>query len=299
MSMPGAPNTVLVVDACPDTQARIMELVQGRGYSIMTAPDPDTALATIDLTAPDIVITDLFLPEGRGLALAKALRARHEPCPVIVMGQDGAQPAVVRALRAGAVDYLPKPVAEEELAHALERARHLLPADLADMPGVRRSEYRLTVDSNPAHIPGIVSWLIKTTASTLPETRRLHLRSTLHELLYNAVEHGNLEIRYQEKQQAIAEDRYEALVEQRLEPARLKDRSVVIQVLYDKAAKTLRYRIADEGAGFKWRNILGRAQEVCPSEDVNGRGIFLAKSLFPELTYNDRGNEVTITVPLG
>lgn len=298
MTASGTACHLLVVDACTDTQARILEQVQGRGFSIVTAPDPVSALATIDTTAPDVVITDLFLPEGGGLALAQTLRARHEPCPVIIMGQDEAPSAVLHALRAGAVDYLPKPVAEEELAHALERARHLLPADLADTPGVRRSEYRLTVDSDPAHIPGIVSWLIKTTASTLPETRRLHLRSTLHELLYNAVEHGNLEITYQEKQRAISEDRYEALIEQRLAAARFKDRSVVIDVLYDKASKTLRYRIADSGAGFKWRTIVARAQDVCPSEDVNGRGIFLAKSLFADLTYNDRGNEVTITVPL-
>jgi anti-sigma regulatory factor (Ser/Thr protein kinase) len=78
----------------------------------------------------------------------------------------------------------------------------------------------------------------------------------------------------------------------------LNDRSVVIHVLYDKTAKTLRYRIADEGAGFKWRSMLSRTQDACRSEDVNGRGIYLAKSLFPDLTYNDRGNEVTITVPL-
>jgi two-component system cell cycle response regulator len=298
MTAPHDSCTLLVVDACPDTQARILEHVQGRGFSTITAQDPSSALATIDLTAPDIVITDLFLPDGGGLALTKALRARHEPCPVIVMGTGEGQTAVVHALRAGAVDYLPKPVAEEELAHALQRARHLLPADLADTPGVRRSEYRLTIDSNPAHIPGIVSWLVKTTASTLPETRRLHLRGTLQELLYNAIEHGNLEIYYHEKQRAIAEDRYDALVEQRLKLARLNDRSVVIHVLYDKTAKTLRYRIADEGAGFKWRTMLSRSRDACRSEDVNGRGIYLAKSLFPDLTYNDRGNEVTITVPL-
>ncbi len=290
--------TLLVIDSCPETQARILEHVQGRGFSIITAPDPASALATIDLTAPDVVITDLFLPEGAGLTLTKTLRARHEPCPVIVMAKDVAEPAVVHALRAGAVDYLHKPIAEEELAHALQRARHMLPADLAKTPGVRRSEYQLTADSNPSHIPGIVSWLIKTTASTLPETQRLHLRGTLQELLFNAVEHGNLEIFYQEKQQALAEDRYEELIKQRLTQSRLKDRLVTIHVLYDKTEKTLRYRIVDEGKGFKWRSILSRSQDVCRSEDVNGRGIFLAQSFFPDLAYNDRGNEVTITVPL-
>jgi DNA-binding response OmpR family regulator len=290
--------TVLVIDPCPETQARIFDHVQGRGVSIIAASDPSAALSTIDLAAPDIVITDLFLPGGAGLALTNELRRRHEPCPVIVMAKDAPEPAVVHALRAGAVDYLHKPVAEEELAHALERARHRMPGDLAETPGIRRSEYRLTMDSDPSHIPGVVSWLIKTTASTLPGTRRLHLRGSLQELLFNAVEHGNLEIFYQEKQQALAQDRYEELLDQRMAQSRLKARRVTIQVLYDKDDKSLTYRIADEGKGFKWRSILNRSQDACGSEDANGRGIFLTRSFFSSLTYNDRGNEVTITMPL-
>lgn len=298
MTIASSSCTLLVIDPCPDTQACILEHVQGRGFSVISAADPAAAVAMIDYTAPDIVITDVFLPEGSGLALAKAMRARHEPCPVILMAQEHSEAAVVQALRAGAVDYLHKPLGVEELAHALQRARHMLPADLAETPGIHRSEYRLTTGSNPAHIPRIVSWLIKTTASTLPETRRLQLRGTLQELLFNAMEHGNLEIFYREKQQALAEDHYEALLSQRLSQPRLKDRTITIHVLYDKNKKSLEYRIADEGNGFKWRSILNRSHETCRSEDANGRGIFLACSFFPDLHYNDAGNEVTIRVPL-
>jgi anti-sigma regulatory factor (Ser/Thr protein kinase) len=144
----------------------------------------------------------------------------------------------------------------------------------------------------------VISWLVKTTASTLTPIRRLHLRGALQELLFNAVEHGNLEIHYQEKQKALMEGRYEQLLAHRLAQARLKNRRVIIHVLHDKDANSLVYRITDEGKGFKWRSLLMRSQEVCASEDTNGRGIFLARSFFPCLTYNERGNEVTITVPL-
>jgi two-component system, cell cycle response regulator len=289
---------LLVIDPCPDTQARIAEQLQGRGFSVVAASDPTTALTTVDIAAPDIVITDLFLPEAAGLTLLKELRARHELCPVIVMARDAPELMIVQALRIGAADYLHKPVNEEELAHALQRARNLLPGDLADIPGLRRSEYRLTVDSDPTHIPGVISWLIKTTASNLPPIRRLHLRGALQELLFNAVEHGNLEIAYREKQEALTESRYEELLARRLAQARLRDRRVTIQVLYDKNANNLMYRITDEGKGFKWRSLLTRSHEVCESGDVNGRGIFLARSFFPSLTYNEQGNEVTITVSL-
>ena len=290
--------TLLVIDPCQETQTRIFEHVQGRGFSIITALDPASALATIDLTAPDIVITDLFLPDGSGLTLTKTLRARHAPCPVIVMAKDGTGPAVVQALRAGAVDYLHKPIGVEDLAHALQRARHMLPTGPAEIPGIRRSEYQLTTDSDPSHIPEIVSCLIKATGSTLPETQRLHLRGTLQELLFNAMEHGNLEISYQEKRQALVENRYTELIEQRLAQPRLKGRHVTIHVMLDNDEHRMRYRITDEGNGFEWNSHLSHSQDPCRSEDVNGRGIFLAQSFFPNLTYNDRGNEVTIMVPL-
>lgn len=289
---------LVVIDPCPDTQARISEQLRDRGVSVVAVSDPTTALTTIDIAAPDIVITDLFLPEATGLTLLKELKARHELCPVIVMAKDAPEPMIVQALRIGAADYLHKPVTEGELAYALQRARNLLPADLTDIPGLCRSEYRLTVNSDPIHIPGVISWLVKTTASTLSPIRRLHLRGALQELLFNAIEHGNLEIHYKEKQQALAEGQYEQLLAHRIAHARLKDRCVIIHVLHDERSNNLVYRITDEGRGFKWRSLLTRSQEVGESEDVNGRGIFLARSFFPCLAYNERGNEVTITVAL-
>ncbi|MBX3330711.1 MAG: response regulator [Nitrospira sp.] len=288
---------LLVIDPCPDTQARIAEQLQGRGFSVVAVSDPTTALTTIDIAAPDIVITELFLPEATGLTLLKELKARHELCPVIVMAKDAPDLMIVQALRIGAADYLHKPVTEEELAHALQRARNLLPADFADIPGLCRSEYRLTVNSEPTHIPRVISWLVKTTASTLSPIRRLHLQGALQELLFNAIEHGNLEIHYKEKQQALAEGQYERLLAHRLAQARLRDRRVIIHVLHEKDGNSLVYRITDEGKGFKWRSLMMRSQEVCESEE-NGRGMFLARSFFPCLTYNELGNEVTITVSL-
>ncbi len=298
MNMFDTPNQLLVIDPCRETQARIVRQLEGRGFSVVAASDPATALTTIDLAAPDIVITDAFLPEAAGLKLVKEIRARHELCPVIVMAKDAPEPIIVEALRVGAADYLHKPIVEEELARALQRARDLLPGDLAELPGLCLSEYRLTVDSDPTHIPGIISWLIKTTASTLSPIQRLHLRGTLQELLFNAIEHGNLEIFYQEKREALTNGHYERLLANRLAQARLRDRRVIIHVLHDKGANNLVYRITDEGKGFKWRSLLTRSHEGCESAGANGRGIFLARSFFPCLAYNERGNEATITVSL-
>jgi len=289
---------VLVVDSCAETQAGIASCVDGRGMSVVRVSDPAAALAAMDRAMPDVVITDLFLSGGEGLALTKELRSRHELCPVIVMAKDAPESAIVEALRVGAIDYLHKPIAEDELAHALYRAQHAAPGHLTDLSGVSRWDQQITMDSEPAHTQGVISWLMKTTAATLPEIRRLHLRGALQELLFNAIEHGNLEISFREKQQALAADEYESLVSHRLTQPRLKQRQVVSSVRYEPETKRVTYRIADEGAGFQWRSLLAKPKEAYSDDAENGRGILLARSLFPDLTYNDRGNEVTFTMSL-
>lgn len=290
--------THLIVDSCMETQARIAELVEGRGFSVVTATDPFAAMAMIDMAIPHVVITGLFLPEGGGLALTKHVQARQEPCPVIAMTGDASASSITQALRAGAVDYLHKPIGVEELAHALQRARHWLPVGLTDSSGVLRLEYIITMNSHPDQIPHTVSSLLTTTGVPLPDNQRLHLRGALQELLLNAVEHGNLEIRYEEKRRAIAEHRFEQLIAERLALPALSRRLVTIHVAYERGKQSLRFCIADEGNGFPWRHYLCRGIESCPHEEATGRGIFLVHSFFPNMTYNEAGNEVTITVPL-
>ena len=62
--------------------------------------------------------------------------------------------------------------------------------------------------------------------------------------------------------------------------------------------RALTYQISDEGKGFNWKTRGGSRYQACPTVDASGRGVFLARSFFPDLAYNDRGNEVTFTVPL-
>ena len=57
--------TVLIVDPCRDTQAQILDHVQSRGFSVISAQDATVALSTIELTRPDIVLTDSFYQIGR------------------------------------------------------------------------------------------------------------------------------------------------------------------------------------------------------------------------------------------
>ncbi len=292
-------RTLLVVADNADTQTVILEHARAQGHSVISATTPALGLSTFDMTQPDIVITDLFLPEQDGIALVKQIRERRPTCPVVLLTDAGHGESTMEGLRAGALDYVQQPIHEESFAQVLQRAIHALPASVNDAPGVDRLEYVLVMRPDPSCVESTVNWLIQGTAMGLMEMRQLHLRAALQELVMNAVEHGCLELRYQDKIEAMAKDQYDELISRRRQDARFRDRKVTIRAIYDKRQQALTYRIADEGKGFNWKTLVSSRHDVCPTGDASGRGVFLTRSFFPDIIYNDRGNEVMFTVPLG
>ncbi|ULA59050.1 MAG: Putative Response regulator with ATPase domain [Nitrospira sp.] len=293
-----ASPTMLVVDSSAEIWALVMEQAKLRGISVITAPDPQVALAMIDMAIPHILMTDLFLPNQGGLTLIRDVRARSAKTVIIASGESGQIVTALEVVRAGAGDYLQKPVLAEELGWALDRALRQIPSTIENVPGIEQADYRLVLGTNPDHVEACVTWLIQQTALSLPEMQRLHLRTTLIELIVNAVEHGSLEILYQEKHEALSTDQFERLIAERRRHPRFAKRRVVVQAAYDKDRRRLRYAITDEGKGFAWNRFVETPDQPCDSRQANGRGVFLAKTFFPDMTYNERGTEVTFSVPL-
>ncbi|HSL04195.1 MAG TPA: response regulator [Nitrospiraceae bacterium] len=291
-------RTLLVVADNDDTQTVILEHAKAMGHSVISASTPALGLSTFDMTQPDIVITDLFLPEQEGIMLVKQIHERRPTCPVVLLTDAGHSESTMAGLRAGALDYVQQPIHEEAFSQVLHRAIHRLPASVDDAPGVERLEYVLVMGTDPSFVESTVTWLIQGTAMGLMEARQLHLRAALQELIMNAIEHGCLELRYHDKIDAMAKDQYDELIRRRRQDTRFRDRRVTIRAIYDKRQQVFTYQIADEGKGFNWKSRMKSGIDVCPPGDASGRGMFLAHSFFPDITYNDRGNEVTFTVSL-
>lgn len=292
-------RTLLVVAGNPVTHSMILEHASERGHSVISASTPALGLSTFEMTQPDIVFVDLFLPEQDGIVLVRQIHERRPTCPVVLLTGAGQVESTMEGLRAGAIDYVPQPIDGETLAHVLQRAIYRLPTTVDDAAGIERLEYHLVMAPDPNAVESTVAWLIQGTAMGLAEARQLHLRSALQELIMNAVEHGCLELRYRDKIEAMAKDQYDELIQQRTQDARFRDRRVTIRAIYDKRHQVLTYQIADEGQGFNWKPRANAGLEACPTGDASGRGVFLVRSFFPDLSYNDRGNEVRLTVPLG
>jgi DNA-binding NtrC family response regulator len=112
---------ILVVDDELNARTALVELLRDEGYAVEAAADAFKALGKAADFAPDLVLTDLKMPGMDGLALLSRLRENDPDLPVVVMTAFGEVESAVRAMHAGARDYLAKPVNVGELSLVIAR----------------------------------------------------------------------------------------------------------------------------------------------------------------------------------
>ena len=105
---------ILVVDDESQISRVLRTSLSSHGYDIRVANDGETALEIMKDWTPDLVITDLAMPNMDGLELCRRLRAKTQ-IPIIVLSVRGEERTEVKALDAGADDYVTKPFGMEEL----------------------------------------------------------------------------------------------------------------------------------------------------------------------------------------
>jgi two-component system, OmpR family, KDP operon response regulator KdpE len=105
---------ILVVDDEPQITRVMRRSLMTHGYDVHSAADGEAALQTFGDWPPDLVITDLSLPNMSGLELCRRLRAISQ-LPIIVLSVRGEERTKVEALDAGADDYVTKPFGMDEL----------------------------------------------------------------------------------------------------------------------------------------------------------------------------------------
>lgn len=115
-------GSVLVVDDEPYVRDSLVSILRRHHYQVRTADGPAAALRAGILEGIDAVVTDLRMPGEDGLALLRKLSESEPGVPVIVLTGYGTVPSAVECMKAGACDYLLKPVAPEALLLILERA---------------------------------------------------------------------------------------------------------------------------------------------------------------------------------
>jgi len=116
---------VLVVDDEPDMVENCSRILQRGGYEVLTATDPRRGLAMLESERPDLLLTDLKMPEVDGMELLRRARELDPALPVIMITAFATIESAVAAVREGAFDYLPKTFSVDQLHVAVDRAlRH-------------------------------------------------------------------------------------------------------------------------------------------------------------------------------
>lgn len=111
---------ILVVDDEPQITRVLRTSLAGNGYEVRTADDGHAGLRTAREWQPDLVITDISMPNMDGIELCRELRA-ESAIPIIVLSVKGEEKTKVEALDAGADDYVTKPVGMDELLARVRR----------------------------------------------------------------------------------------------------------------------------------------------------------------------------------
>jgi two-component system KDP operon response regulator KdpE len=144
---------VLVVDDEPQIVRGLKVILRDAGYDVDTAETKEEALGALSVRPPDALVLDLVLPDGSGVEICREVRTWSR-LPILVLSAVGDEREKVRALDAGADDYVTKPFGSEEL---LARLRAVLRrgGDEAGEPIVSVGELEIDLGDRSVRRAGI------------------------------------------------------------------------------------------------------------------------------------------------
>lgn len=292
--------TVLVVDDSAVDRRLVCEFLRKQSdWTVQDAADGFEALARLKDAAPDLVVTDLNMPEMDGLELVSAVREHCPGVPVILITAYGSETLATEALKRGASSYVPKSQLAEKLLDTMEEVLALASADRTYerlIHCLAKTEFTFLLQNDPALIDPLVHLVQQMVAGMelADFTGRLRIGVALRQALLNALFHGNLEIskeQMEEVQGKLLGDEDLSLVEQRRDESPYRDRKIFVDVRLTK--NKARFVIRDEGSGFDVKAV-PEPSELGAMEPDKGRGLALMRTFMDEVTFNEVGNEVTM-----
>lgn len=282
------PKLLIVDDAMTD-RVRVSGIASHwENCEILEADNGQTALAQIEKHLPDLVLTDLHMPEMDGLELVAAIKLDFPSIPVVLMTAKGSEEIAAKALRQGAASYVPKIRLADDLlatlseiystaqdAESQSRVMHYLSSAVTEF--VLRNDLSLV---RPC-VSKILDML-----RCMPlgdESERLRVGIALREAILNAYYHGNLEVKKEARNDSA---KYDDVAASKMYETPYYDRRIYVQT--DINSDRVNFVIRDDGGGFD-------VEAMQADKDTQGRGVTLMKSAMDELSFNLAGNEVRMS----
>jgi CheY-like chemotaxis protein/anti-sigma regulatory factor (Ser/Thr protein kinase) len=286
---------ILVVDDCEESRDLAGECLRDHGMTPVFARNGLEAVRAIQEHTPDAILTDMHVPGMDGLELVRFVRDKYSGLPVVLMTSQGNEETAVNALRAGALSYVPKTRLRDNLCAAMgmvmaaveerrfrERTRALLDHSEANFVlGYEMDGPNALI----SHLQGNLRQV-----NFCDDTELFQIGTALAESFNNAIDHGNLELDSALREEGM--DVYMRVRQERASQTPYRDRRV--HVTERLTPNLVHYRVQDEGKGFNISTVPDPLHPDCLLK-ASGRGLLLLRTFMDDVTFNDAGNEVTMT----
>jgi len=291
---------LLIVDDDDLNLEVLVECLRDEPYELVPAKNGAQALELLRHNPQgfDVMVLDRMMPGIGGLEVLAELQAdEHFKWMPVVMQTSAATPReICEGMEAGVFFYLTKPYDSDVLIRivgaAVEEAKkwqQLAQALLLQKKAInylQQGRFRIQTLSDAYDLAILI-------AQACPQSEKVAFG--LNELMVNAVEHGNLQIGYEEKTRLQEADQWEEEISRR--QALFENANKFVEVVFDRSPEQIQLTVTDLGSGFDWRDY----QEIKAERllESHGRGIAMAKSLsFDHLEYLGTGNQVLCVINL-
>ena len=285
---------VLIVDDSEVARAVITHALGDEVLTIREAVHGLDALSKMEEDVPDMVITDLLMPEMDGLEFVAEAKKQYPQVPVMLVTAHGSEDAASQALHQGAAGYVPKRCMESELLPAVRRLL-AISTDVQSrkrlLRRMRTSHSFFELENDYTYFPSLIAYLRETIEEIgiCDPADSTRVCVALDEALANALYHGNLEIDSAIRDKDMR--RYYQLAKERALEEKHQDRRIHVEATLSPSEA--RFVIRDEGQGFDV-NSLPDPTDSSNLEKLSGRGVLLMMVFMDEVHFNERGNEVTM-----
>ncbi len=298
---PDAPHRplALVVDDEVVNRTTLAKVLRKEGYDVVEGADGEEAVRLARERRPSLILLDIDMPRKSGLEALEEIREADPDVPVVIVTASDEPGHGREALELGAVNFLRKPYDVQEVRFVAERILAALREEADIRPALRMLRERRTaleIGNDLALLSKVVAFLGHELKLHYPgyDVPATDVKLALYEALANAVEHGNLEISYDEKTKALeSEGGITRLIGERASAQPYKDRTVLLDASYEVGRVV--YRIRDAGRGFR-HEAIAQEKSLGDTSALHGRGILLIKHYMDEVRWNREGNEVVMTL---
>lgn len=289
-------TTILVAEDSATQAVQIRGLLEAADFQVEVVSNGFEALAKLGEFTPDLVLTDLSMPQMNGLDLVVAARREFPQIPVVLMTAFGSEEIAVRALQSGAASYVPKRNLASDLVTTL--------GDVLEVVRCNREDERLAAHfagleagfALPAVAPPILAVVgyVQDGMARLrlgDATDRVRIGVALDTAVHNMLLYGNLELSPEQVAVAYKQNgSHHSLVDERTRQSPFAARKIHVEIAITSAQ--VRIVVRHEGPGFDLNQIC----EAADCEELGGeraRGWLLVNSFMDEVRFDPAGTSVT------